>query len=181
MIGSFILESFTPAKVTCSICGETSHLARDCPLRHDRKKVEESRKRDQAYLEFMSELDGEPVPRKREKKEAISGKVEESDDMQVDEPSNGPAVAVQPVGGMVPVMMPGVIAYAPVGVMGAMGAMGAMSSVPSMPSMSSVPSMPSMSSMPSIPSTQPTPMQMTWEQQQTLMRNMRRSERMNGL
>lgn len=178
MIGSFILESFTPAKVTCSICGETSHLARDCPLRHDRKKVEESRKRDQAYLEFMSELDGEPVPRKREKKEAISGKVEESDDMQVDEPSNGPAVAVQPVGGMVPVMMPGVIAYAPVGVMGAMGAMGAMSSVPSMPSMSSVPSIPSM---PSIPSTQPTPMQMTWEQQQTLMRNMRRNERMNGL
>ena len=172
MIGSFILESFTPAKVTCSICGETSHLARDCPLRHDRKKVEESRKRDQAYLEFMSELDGEPVPRKREKKEAISGKVEESDDMQVDEPSNGPAVAVQPVGGMVPVMMPGVIAYAPVGVMGAM------SSVPSMPSMSSVPSIPSM---PSIPSTQPTPMQMTWEQQQTLMRNMRRNERMNGL
>lgn len=172
MIGSFILESFTPAKVTCSICGETSHLARDCPLRHDRKKVEESRKRDQAYLEFMSELDGEPVPRKREKKEAISGKVEESDDMQVDEPSNGPVVAVQPVGGMVPVMMPGVIAYAPV------GAMGAMSSVPSMPSMSSVPSIPSM---PSIPSTQPTPMQMTWEQQQTLMRNMRRSERMNGL
>lgn len=178
MIGSFILESFTPAKVTCSICGETSHLARDCPLRHDRKKVEESRKRDQAYLEFMSELDGEPVPRKREKKEAISGKVEESDDMQVDEPSNGPAVAVQPVGGMVPVMMPGVIAYAPVGVMGAMGAMGAMSSVPSMPSMSSVPSIPSM---PSIPSTQLTPMQMTWEQQQTLMRNMRRNERMNGL
>ena len=117
MIGSFILESFTPAKVTCSICGETSHLARDCPLRHDRKKVEESRKRDQAYLEFMSELDGEPMPRKREKKEAISGKVEESDDMQVDEPSNGPAVAVQPVGGMVPVMMPGVIAYAPVGAM----------------------------------------------------------------
>lgn len=172
MIGSFILESFTPAKVTCSICGETSHLARDCPLRHDRKKVEESRKRDQAYLEFMSELDGEPVPRKREKKEAISGKVEESDDMQVDEPSNGPVVAVQPVGGMVPVMMPGVIAYAPV------GAMGAMSSVPSMPSMSSVPSIPSM---PSIPSTQPTPMQMTWEQQQTLMRNMRRNERMNGL
>lgn len=178
MIGSFILESFTPAKVTCSICGETSHLARDCPLRHDRKKVEESRKRDQAYLEFMSELDGEPMPRKREKKEAISGKVEESDDMQVDEPSNGPAVAVQPVGGMVPVMMPGVIAYAPVGVMGAMGAMGAMSSVPSMPSMSSVPSIPSM---PSIPSTQPTSMQMTWEQQQTLMRNMRRNERMNGL
>lgn len=178
MIGSFILESFTPAKVTCSICGETSHLARDCPLRHDRKKVEESRKRDQAYLEFMSELDGEPMPRKREKKEAISGKVEESDDMQVDEPSNGPAVAVQPVGGMVPVMMPGVIAYAPVGVMGAMGAMGAMSSVPSMPSMSSVPSIPSM---PSIPSTQLTPMQMTWEQQQTLMRNMRRNERMNGL
>ena len=172
MIGRFILESFTPAKVTCSICGETSHLARDCPLRHDRKKVEESRKRDQAYLEFMSELDGEPVPRKREKKEAISGKVEESDDMQVDEPSNGPVVAVQPVGGMVPVMMPGVIAYAPV------GAMGAMSSVPSMPSMSSVPSIPSM---PSIPSTQPTPMQMTWEQQQTLMRNMRRNERMNGL
>lgn len=172
MTGSFILESFTPAKVTCSICGETSHLARDCPLRHDRKKVEESRKRDQAYLEFMSELDGEPVPRKREKKEAISGKVEESDDMQVDEPSNGPAVAVQPVGGMVPVMMPGVITYAPV------GAMGAMSSVPSMPSMSSVPSIPSM---PSIPSTQPTPMQMTWEQQQTLMRNMRRNERMNGL
>ena len=109
------------------------------------------------------------MPRKREKKEAISGKVEESDDMQVDEPSNGPAVAVQPVGGMVPVMMPGVITYAPVGAMGAMGAM------------SSVPSMPSMSSMPSIPSTQPTPMQMTWEQQQTLMRNMRRSERMNGL
>ena len=178
MIGSFILESFTPAKVTCSICGETSHLARDCPLRHDRKKVEESRKRDQAYLEFMSELDGEPMPRKREKKEAISGKVEESDDMQVDEPSNGPAVAVQPVGGMVPVMMPGVIAYAPVGVMGAMGAMGAMSSVPSMPSMSSVPSIPSM---PSIPSTQPTSMQMTWEQQQTFMRNMRRNERMNGL
>ena len=115
------------------------------------------------------------MPRKREKKEAISGKVEESDDMQVDEPSNGPAVAVQPVGGMVPVMMPGVIAYAPVG---AMGAMGAMSSVPSMPSMSSVPSIPSM---PSIPSTQPTSMQMTWEQQQTLMRNMRRNERMNGL
>ena len=172
MIGSFILESFTPAKVTCSICGETSHLSRDCPLRHDRKKVEESRKRDQAYLEFMSELDGEPMPRKREKKEAISGKVEESDDMQVDEPSNGPAVAVQPVGGMVPVMMPGVIAYAPV------GAMGAMSSVPSIPSMSSVPSMPFM---PSIPSTQSTPMQMTWEQQQTLMRNMRRNERMNGL
>ena len=112
------------------------------------------------------------MPRKREKKEAISGKVEESDDMQVDEPSNGPVVAVQPVGGMVPVMMPGVIAYAPV------GAMGAMSSVPSMPSMSSVPSIPSM---PSIPSTQPTPMQMTWEQQQTLMRNMRRNERMNGL
>ena len=44
--------------MTCAICGETSHLTRDCPQRHDRKKVEESRQRDHAYLQFMEELEG---------------------------------------------------------------------------------------------------------------------------
>ena len=47
--------------MTCAICGETSHLTRDCPQRHDRKKVEESRQRDHAYLQFMEELEGRSV------------------------------------------------------------------------------------------------------------------------
>ena len=45
----------------CAICGETSHLTRDCPQRHDRKKMEESRQRDHAYLQFMEELEGKAV------------------------------------------------------------------------------------------------------------------------
>ena len=52
--------------MVCAICGETSHLTRDCPQRHDKKKMEESRQRDHAYLEFMDELEG----RKRDEEKA---------------------------------------------------------------------------------------------------------------
>ena len=50
--------------MVCAICHETSHLTQDCLLRHDKKKVEESRKRDAAYLAFLDELEGK-TPSKR--------------------------------------------------------------------------------------------------------------------
>ena len=70
--------------MVCAICGETSHLTRDCPQRHDKKKMEESRQRDHAYLEFMDELEG----RKRGEK-AVKGSERRrpgaGDDMEIDE------------------------------------------------------------------------------------------------
>lgn len=58
------VEKKIRANVVCAICHETSHLTKDCPLRHDRKKMEESRKRDAAYLAFLDELEGK-TPSKR--------------------------------------------------------------------------------------------------------------------
>ena len=58
------VENKVRANVVCAICHETSHLTKDCPLRHDKKKVEESRKRDAAYLAFLDELEGK-TPSKR--------------------------------------------------------------------------------------------------------------------
>ena len=71
--------------MVCAICGETSHLTRDCPQRHDKKKMEESRQRDHAYLEFMDELEG----RKRGEEKAMKGSERRrpgaGDDMEIDE------------------------------------------------------------------------------------------------
>ena len=71
--------------MVCAICGETSHLTRDCPQRHDKKKMEESRQRDHAYLEFMDELEG----RKRGEEKAAKGSERRrpgaGDDMEIDE------------------------------------------------------------------------------------------------
>ena len=71
--------------MVCAICGETSHLTRDCPQRHDKKKMEESRQRDHAYLEFMDELEG----RKRGEEKAVKGSERRrpgaGDDMEIDE------------------------------------------------------------------------------------------------
>ena len=71
--------------MVCAICGETSHLTRDCPQRHDKKKMEESRQRDHAYLEFMDELEG----RKRDEEKAAKGSERRrpgaGDDMEIDE------------------------------------------------------------------------------------------------
>ena len=71
--------------MVCAICGETSHLTRDCPQRHDKKKMEESRQRDHAYLEFMDELEG----RKRVEEKAMKGSERRrpgaGDDMEIDE------------------------------------------------------------------------------------------------
>ena len=44
--------------MVCKICGETSHLTKDCPQRHNKEKVAEMREQDHAYLEFMNELEG---------------------------------------------------------------------------------------------------------------------------
>ena len=71
--------------MVCAICGETSHLTRDCPQRHDKKKMEESRQRDHAYLEFMDELEG----RKRGEEKSVKGSERRrpgaGDDMEIDE------------------------------------------------------------------------------------------------
>ena len=52
------IESFKPVELLCKICGETSHLTKDCPQRHDKKKVENMKKRENAYLEFIEHLEG---------------------------------------------------------------------------------------------------------------------------
>lgn len=78
----------------CAICGESSHPTKDCPLKHDKKKREESRKRDAAYREFMNELEGNvPTKRKEENKEVEMGVASQvavsphmSDDMEIDPP-----------------------------------------------------------------------------------------------
>lgn len=78
----------------CAICGESSHPTKDCPLKHDKKKREESRKRDAAYREFMNELEGNvPTKRKEENEEAEIGVASQvtvsphmSDDMEIDPP-----------------------------------------------------------------------------------------------
>ena len=50
-------QSFKPAGVKCSICGDLSHPTRDCPLKEaDIEKPEFSL--DQEYSSFMAELDG---------------------------------------------------------------------------------------------------------------------------
>ena len=60
MIDSTIddIESFKPVELLCRICGETSHLTKDCPQRHDKKKVENMKRRENAYLEFIEHLEG---------------------------------------------------------------------------------------------------------------------------
>ena len=80
--------------MVCAICGETSHLTRDCPQRHDKKKMEESRQRDHAYLEFMDELEG----RKRGEEKVVKGSERRrpgaGDDMEIDEEGVGVNVSV---------------------------------------------------------------------------------------
>ena len=110
--------------MVCAICGETSHLTRDCPQRHDKKKMEESRQRDHAYLEFMDELEG----RKRGEK-AVKGSERRrpgaGDDMEIDEEGGvgvnvnqgyvgnmNQSVAMSGNGNPQPIIRPGMIGYA---------------------------------------------------------------------
>ena len=113
--------------MVCAICGETSHLTRDCPQRHDKKKMEESRQRDHAYLEFMDELEG----RKRGEEKAVKGSERRrpgaGDDMEIDEEggvgvnvnvnqgymgSVNQNVAMNGNGNPQPIIRPGMIGYA---------------------------------------------------------------------
>ena len=113
--------------MVCAICGETSHLTRDCPQRHDKKKMEESRQRDHAYLEFMDELEG----RKRVEEKAMKGSERRrpgaGDDMEIDEEgcvgvnvnvNQGSAgnmnqsVTMNGNGNPQPIIRPGMIGYA---------------------------------------------------------------------
>lgn len=110
--------------MVCAICGETSHLTRDCPQRHDKKKMEESRQRDHAYLEFMDELEG----RKRGEEKVVKGSERRrpgaGDDMEIDEEGVGVNVNQGYVGNMnqniamngngnpQPIIRPGMIGYA---------------------------------------------------------------------
>ena len=113
--------------MVCAICGETSHLTRDCPQRHDKKKMEESRQRDHAYLEFMDELEG----RKRDEEKAVKGSERRrpgaGDDMEIDEEGGGgvgvnvnqgyvgtvnQSVAMSENGNPQPIIRPGMIGYA---------------------------------------------------------------------
>ena len=71
--------------MVCAICGETSHLTRDCPQRHDKKKMEESRQRDHAYLEFMDELEGRKRGEEKSAKESERRRPGAGDDMEIDE------------------------------------------------------------------------------------------------
>ena len=109
--------------MVCAICGETSHLTRDCPQRHDKKKMEESRQRDHAYLEFMDELEG----RKRGEEKAAKGSERRrpgaGDDMEIDEEggvnvnqgyvgSVNQSIAMNGNGNPQPIIRPGMIGYA---------------------------------------------------------------------
>ena len=109
--------------MVCAICGETSHLTRDCPQRHDKKKMEESRQRDHAYLEFMDELEG----RKRVEEKAAKGSERRrpgaGDDMEIDEEGGvnvnqgyvgtvNQSVAMSENGNPQPIIRPGMIGYA---------------------------------------------------------------------
>ena len=109
--------------MVCAICGETSHLTRDCPQRHDKKKMEESRQRDHAYLEFMDELEG----RKRDEEKAAKGSERRrpgaGDDMEIDEEGGvgvnqgfvgnmNQSVAMSGNGNPQPIIRPGMIGYA---------------------------------------------------------------------
>ena len=109
--------------MVCAICGETSHLTRDCPQRHDKKKMEESRQRDHAYLEFMDELEG----RKRGEEKAVKGSERRrpgaGDDMEIDEEGGvdvnqgyvgnmNQSVAMNGNGNPQPIIRPGMIGYA---------------------------------------------------------------------
>ena len=108
--------------MVCAICGETSHLTRDCPQRHDKKKMEESRQRDHAYLEFMDELEG----RKRGEK-AVKGSERRrpgaGDDMEIAEEGGvnvnqgyvgnvNQNIAMSGNGNPQPIIRPGMIGYA---------------------------------------------------------------------
>ena len=109
--------------MVCAICGETSHLTRDCPQRHDKKKMEESRQRDHAYLEFMDELEG----RKRGEEKSVKGSERRrpgaGDDMEIDEEGGvnvnqgyvgnvNQNVAMNGNGNPQPIIRPGMIGYA---------------------------------------------------------------------
>ena len=113
--------------MVCAICGETSHLTRDCPQRHDKKKMEESRQRDHAYLEFMDELEG----RKRGEEKAMKGSERRrpgaGDDMEIDEEGGvgvnvnvnqgylgnmNQSIAMSGNGNPQPIIRPGMIGYA---------------------------------------------------------------------
>lgn len=172
----------------CSICGETSHLTRDCPERHNKKKVEESRKRDQAYLEFMNELDGGGIPTEKEEPKDLPSPpvmpsvmspmasspipIPESDDMQLDDPTSNytaPGTMIPPAPVMVPTPSP--VPPLPTGSLQSM----AMLSTPTpLPIQTNTPSQ-----VPPVPIIRPgsisyaSPPSLTWQQQQALLSNMR--------
>ena len=113
--------------MVCAICGETSHLTRDCPQRHDKKKMEESRQRDHAYLEFMDELEGRKRGEEKAVKESERRRPGAGDDMEIDEEGGvgvnvnvnqgyvgnmNQNIAMNGNGNPQPIIRPGMIGYA---------------------------------------------------------------------
>ena len=43
--------------IRCEICGDAGHIARDCPNRNDKRRLEEHRRMNDEYTSFMSDLE----------------------------------------------------------------------------------------------------------------------------
>ena len=52
---------FGNGDIRCEICGDAGHIARDCPNRNDKRRLEEHRRMNEEYTSFISDLESGKV------------------------------------------------------------------------------------------------------------------------
>lgn len=51
-----IVEDFGNEDIKCEICGDSGHIARDCPNRNDKRRIMEYKRMNDEYISFMDDL-----------------------------------------------------------------------------------------------------------------------------
>ena len=50
------IEDFGNEDIRCEICGDSGHIARDCPNRNDHRRIKEYQRLNEEYTSFMDDL-----------------------------------------------------------------------------------------------------------------------------
>ena len=50
------VDDFSSSVIKCEICGDAGHIARDCPNRHDKRRIAEYKRMNDEYMDFMEDL-----------------------------------------------------------------------------------------------------------------------------
>ena len=51
-----MVEDFGNENIHCEICGDSGHIARDCPNRNDKRRIQEYKRMNDDYKSFMDDL-----------------------------------------------------------------------------------------------------------------------------